>query len=418
MLKKLFFLLIGAIIFILFWNAFTPYIIWCFNGNVDVAIPVLILIIIICGLFHSFITKWNKIVLSYWILFLISNTSLAIHEWGNSNKIIDSVEDYIVVQYKDIDMYSLYRNYGIHVGNGDAIYIKKRLTENHAVIVNIYSDKVNLKYCFEAEILGEKTFDIVKPNDDRDKTTVYDYMGISQDIYTYNDLGTDKLQNIYICLEPSKISNEKEITEIKNSDNDNKKVTYEEGLLYKGFYTISGQSQFMSSGEYSIPQDDIVTEISIYDNHIEIFGHTITFECMNGSYRVYEGSTTGFLERFFVSPSYDIYEMTELLGPFGSEWVKTDMVKGDCTLPKQYPHNNTDLTSVSNHNAGKVVNEITQKCPYCTNGRIVKETPIPYYGYEPRDKKCEECGILYKSTTNHYHTDCDNCQGHGFIKVR
>ena len=55
------------------------------------------------------------------------------------------------------------------------------------------------------------------------------------------------------------------------------------------------------------------------------------------------------------------------------------------------------------------------KCPYCTNGRILIENPVPSYGGINTNKGyCKECDKTYSKGYTHTHVDCHHCKGKGY----
>ena len=171
-----------------------------------------------------------------------------------------------------------------------------------------------------------------------------------------------------------------------------------EGLLYKGFYTISGQGRFESSGEYTYPGADMEVEISIYEDYLEILGDIIEFSGYNGSSRVYEGYMTGFKTRFIVSPpSYSMYRKTYMEGPYSCDWVITNMSKGSSTMPKHY-------SGSSN------IDSDTPRQPYRQRCRACVKDPGTCSG-------CDGLGEIkyhYDSTTDRWlMRECNACNGTG-----
>lgn len=433
-LKTLAYILIGIIVFIPFAMFVSPYTIWLFDGNVIVAIIVLLVFIIIVGALHSYFTNWNKKVIIYWFLFLVLNTFITIHEFGN--RLVKSSGDYLVIECPDIEGYALFTKYGELLGYGNAVFLFNRENLDYKIVlVRILKDKdeVEFIHIWDNDIYHEKTYRIVDKNENRPKKTVYEFLMENKYDYKYYLSGAEKTKSIFIDYTKDlyDIESEESITTTEDintdevveddyyeSHDDNENDDIPEGLLYKGIYTISGQGQFMSSGEYTIAIPDMEVQISVYEDYLDFLGDKMEYTGMQNGNRIYAGVIGGFRNRFVVSPSYEMYKMNEVTGPLGNDWVRVEMSKGENLMPKhsignnRYNSNDYNTRHYDNSyeqpksKAGKIACRSCMytngRCPVCKGERQIIKTA---YGHEVV-ATCDNC----KGTGR-----CPICGGDGWI---
>jgi hypothetical protein len=282
--------------------------------------------------------------------------------------------------------------------------------------VNIYKEKgeVEILHCCGENIHDENRFRIVDKDENCPQISVYQYLKESEYEYIYDFWGAENLESIFIDYT-------QEIGEIESSDFDDSNIdedVYEdeysenyddtesddipEGLLYKGIYTISGQGQFMSSGEYTIAIPDMEVQISVYEDYLDFLGDKMEYTGMQNGNRIYAGVIGGFRNKFVVSPSYEIYKMYEVSGPLGNDWVRVEMSKGESQMPKHNMGTNNDYGThnydTHNDNYTKPKKIACRSCMY-TNGRC----PV-----------CKGERQIIKTAYGHeVVATCDNCKGTG-----
>ena len=203
-----------------------------------------------------------------------------------------------------------------------------------------------------------------------------------------------------------------EVNEIKeaNSETDNNN-----GLLYKGIYTISGQARSQTTGGYTgIAAQDLVTEIEIYNDSIIVGFEKCKYSRSTNTERVYESSDFGWYgntsyNSYYVDENFNIRKVNTFSTQFGTEWFEYQVSKGRCTMPNNYQGQTT--TSYETQRT-----PVRQRCRVCQrnpgvcyvcNGKREIPASVNYSTGEAIMGKCRSCnntGI------------CSACGGDGWIE--
>lgn len=418
LLKVLSIVLLGLIVFGLF-VFLSSYVVWMYDGDLVTATTILIIIITLCGLLHSFFTKWNKIVIAYWVLFLICNilTTNLTWDYGFSQ----SVGEYMIVMNDRIEgnkRFVLYSKWGIYIDGGEAIFVGDD-NGSVAMVVDIYDDEVMIVEYTGSKLKNLKEYDIVGKSDDQPIISVYDLINQSSDIYKHRFGSKERLSCIFIDYNIDGSDNITSESSIEEEDNlgSNEEEYFEEeesyipaGLLYKGTYTISGQGQFVSSGDYTVAVPDMEVEIAIYEDYLEVLGEKMALEGVENGKRIYEGSIGGFKNRYIVYSSFEMYRLYEVTGPLGNDWVRTEISKGESLMPRHNAgsinQNNSEYDGnqrSNSNNGGNNPKKLACRACLYTNG------------------KCSVCNGDRQIKRSAYGHDvvvtCDNCRGSGRCPV-
>ena len=195
--------------------------------------------------------------------------------------------------------------------------------------------------------------------------------------------------------------------------------SYDDGLLYEGIYTTSGQGYCAEMGTYTTSTSDMSNKIKIYNDYILVGSLRHDYVRTSGGWRIYKGGEWAGLTSFYkVNPNtfemskYDIMS-NQYSG--GVNTVTYAMEKGETTFNKhsnnggeEYNSRLGNSSSNSNSTARQRSGRTKSECGLCGGTGKVISTKGVSFGME---KWCSECGKQVPS--NHHHETCPSCKGEG-----
>lgn len=185
----------------------------------------------------------------------------------------------------------------------------------------------------------------------------------------------------------------------------------DDGLLYKGTYTISGQGYCGALGGYTESGEDRVCEIAIYNDYIivdDMFRYDYTKNA--GDWRLYSETLSGMKETYKIDPNFNMYYYSSMSGYTWTYGVK----KGKTTFNK-YSNNSSNAgyksssESTNTNSSNEEYTRTKRTCGLCGGtGRIATTQGVTSFG---NTKWCSECNKTVAD--NHHHETCPSCKGKG-----
>ena len=280
------------------------------------------------------------------------------------------------------------------------IYFKRGRIETYRWVgKNLYDNKMNEiskaeeKYELEIQKLAE----------------------INWGIELFSDKGHEMIGTISSNQDRSSSSEDNSESELQTAD---------DGLLYSGMYTVSGQGRDNATGQMTSDIGDMTYEVKIYEDCITFDGMSYKFHKMSGSTRVYEGMGMSFgygssQDYYYVDSNFNMKKVSEMSSGYGTSFVTYPISKGETTMPKYSNSgsgngNYSSGSNTGNNNRHQRQESTRHQCTLCNGtGKIVRESSTATYGNDTK-VYCSVCGRSYFRSTGHGHVTCPTCHGKGW----
>ena len=197
----------------------------------------------------------------------------------------------------------------------------------------------------------------------------------------------------------------------------NRGSSYDDGLLYEGIYTESGQGYCIEMGTYVTSTPDMSYKIKIYNDYILVGSTKHNYVRTEGGWRIYKG-----VGNFGSTPFYKVNPNTFAMSKYtimpnqysgGVNTLTFAMEKGEVVFNRNTSnssggYNNGMGNTNSNSTASQRSERTKKECRLCDGKGTVVSTKGVSFGME---KWCSECGK--RVPTNHHHETCPSCKGEG-----